>query len=333
LRKLKISIDLGESYNDPMKFVECAELAEQLGIDTVWFGDHFIPWSHSGRKSAFVWSVMASALERTRRIKIGPNVTCPIGGRFHPAIVAQAVATLDNMYPGRAIVGVGSGEAMNEARFFQNSNFPKWQERIERLSEACTLMKKLWRSEDYFNFDSKYFSMKEVFLYTKPKSENIQIFFSAIGAKAARYAGMYGDALVTLNTPETCREVIFPAFEKGARQTGKDPSKMEKMAHLETYFADAETGVKQIRSNGEDGILAPGAFTELDPRKIEKMGKDVSDERIKQNKFFIDSPERAIEIIDKYRRIGATRVNLVTNSFPENIRFVAEEILPYFREQ
>jgi alkanesulfonate monooxygenase SsuD/methylene tetrahydromethanopterin reductase-like flavin-dependent oxidoreductase (luciferase family) len=122
---VKLSIDLGESYQDPIKFVECVELAESLGIETVWFGDHFLPWSHSGSKSAFVWSVMAVALDRTKEIVIGPNVTSPIGGRYHPAIVAQSIATLDNMYSGRVLLGVGFGEAMNEARFFPNSTFPK----------------------------------------------------------------------------------------------------------------------------------------------------------------------------------------------------------------
>jgi alkanesulfonate monooxygenase SsuD/methylene tetrahydromethanopterin reductase-like flavin-dependent oxidoreductase (luciferase family) len=174
--------------------------------------------------------------------------------------------------------------------------------------------------------------MKDVFLYTKPKSKTIPIFFSAIGRKAASYAGRYGDALVTLNRPERCRDVIFPAFEKGAKEERKDPSKMDKMAHLETYFADEKTGIRRIRETGEDGILADGAFDEVDPRKIEKMGKSVSDEKIRQNKYFISSPSDAIEYIDSYRKVGAMRINLVTLAFPENIRFVGEQILPAFKD-
>jgi G6PDH family F420-dependent oxidoreductase len=329
---IKLSIDLGESYQDPIQFVECAKLAEELRIETVWFGDHFLPWSHSGNKSAFVWSVMAVALDRTKKVLIGPNVTSPIGGRYHPAIIAQAVATLDNMYPGRVLLGVGSGEAINEARFFPDSMFPKWRERIERLSEACILIKKLWESDQYFTFSGKYFQMKDVFLYTKPKSKTIPIFFSAIGKKAAAYAGKYGDSLVTLNTPEKCRDVIFPAFEKAAKEAGKEPSKMDKMVHLETYFSDEKMGIRQIRETGEDGILADGAFDILDPRKIEQMGKNVSDEKIRQNKYFISSVSDAIEYIDRYRKVGATRVNFVTLAFPNNIRFVGEKILPAFND-
>jgi G6PDH family F420-dependent oxidoreductase len=321
-------VDVGESYNDPLQFVECCQLAENYGFDTIWFGDHFLPWAHSGNKSAFVWSVMPAALERTKRITIGPNVTCPIGGRFHPAIIAQAAATIDNMYPGRFMLGVGFGEAMNEARFFA-SGWPKWHEKIERLAEVTVLMRKLWENQDYFSFEGMYFNMKDVFLYTKPKTR-IRIFFSAIGRKAASYSGKYGDNLVTINTPERCRNVIFPAFEEAARKAGKDPSRMEKMAHLETYFTDAKKGVDEVRRSGDAGILVEGAFEEQDPRKIEEMGTAVSDEKILENKYFVSSPEELIEHIDRYRKAGATRVYLVTNSFPKNIQFVGEKILPHF---
>jgi len=98
-----------------MSFVECVQLAEKYDFDTAWFGDHLCPFIHRGMKSAFVWSLFGTALERTKRIRVGPDVTCPIGGRYHPFILAQAAATLDNMYPGRLAVGVGSGEAINES--------------------------------------------------------------------------------------------------------------------------------------------------------------------------------------------------------------------------
>jgi len=98
--RLKIGVDVGENEAEPRQFLEYAILAEKEGFDSFWFGDHFMPWIHTGGKSFFIWSLLASSLERTDRIPIGPDVTCPIGGRFHPAIVAQAAATPDNMYPG-----------------------------------------------------------------------------------------------------------------------------------------------------------------------------------------------------------------------------------------
>ena len=147
--RIKISVNLGEGYNDPMHFVECAAIAEKQGFDTVWFGDHSLPWVHSQNKSAFVWSVMPSALERTRKINVGVLVTSPIGGRYHPLIIGQAAATIDNMYPGRFRLGVGSGEAVNERNFFPYG-LPIWSERIGRLTEAILIIRKMWRSKRYF---------------------------------------------------------------------------------------------------------------------------------------------------------------------------------------
>lgn len=326
----KISVNIGEGYSDPIRFVECAVVAEKYGFEAVWFGDHLLPWIHSQEKSAFVWSVMPSALEKTKRIKVGPIVTSPIGGRYHPAIIGQAAATLDSMYPGRFQLGVGSGEALNEANFFPNG-WPKWQERIERLAEAVTLMRHIWETEEYFSYQGKHFKMHNFFLYTRPKTK-IPVYFAAQGRKAASYAGIYGDHLVTVNSPEKCRDVIFPTFEESAKKVGKDPSKMEKMAEVLLYFANKNPGVQEVRRSGEAGFLAEGSFDETDPRRIQEMSNKVSDETILANFCFVASPDDIIEAIEKYWYAGATHVELVTHSFPTRIELVGEKVLPYFAE-
>ena len=130
MSKIRFQLDLGENDFDPAQFVDGVVYADELGFDTAWFGDHFFPWYHSGKKSAFAWAVMSVALEKTNRIKVGPLVSTPIGGRYHPALIAQASATIDNMYPGRFSLGVGTGEAVNERPFF-NDKWPTWNERID----------------------------------------------------------------------------------------------------------------------------------------------------------------------------------------------------------
>ena len=256
-RKFKIGVDVGENDVEPADFLNCAILAEEIGFDSVWFGDHFMPWIHTGGKSAFIWSLLGSSLERTRRIAMGPDVTCPIGGRFHPAVVAQAAATLDNMYPGRFMLGVGSGEAVNEARFFneQLGYWPKWNERIQRLCEAVELMRKLWTSQDYFTFDGRFFKMTNVLQYTKPKTR-IPIYFSAIGAKAATYAGKFGDHLITLSSPDRCRELVFPNFENAFRMEGKDPMEAEKMVLVSVMIGDPDENLKNCTSAPDDPLTS-----------------------------------------------------------------------------
>ncbi len=324
-------MDVGENFNDPQTFVECAVTADRYGFDTIWFGDHFLPWFHGGQRSSFVWSVMPIALDRTKRICVGPDVTCPIGGRFHPAIVAQATATIDNMYPGRFLLGVGSGEAINEARFFA-SGWPSWRERIERLNEAVSLMRRMWVEENYFDFDGKYFPMKDVYLYTRPMTR-ISVYFSALGPKAASSAGAYGDHLVTMGSPERCANVIFPAFESGVKKTGKDPKRCEKMVLLDVYFGPKEEGLKTLKKNGEAGSADPRSVGVLDPRKIEDIGRGMSNDAISSAKLFCATSDDLIKAIESYSNIGTTHIAVATNSFPDRIKMIGEKVLPYFKKE
>ena len=126
----------------------------------------------------------------------------------------------------------------------------------------------MWKSEEYFAFQGEYFKVDRFFLYTKPKTA-IRI-FCCPGKKAAAIAGALGDHLVTINSPQTCRDEIFPAFEQAAKQAGKDPAKMEKMVEVLLYFADKSTGIKEIQRSGEAGFLAKGAFNEVDPQENPK---------------------------------------------------------------
>jgi coenzyme F420-dependent glucose-6-phosphate dehydrogenase len=274
---------------------------------------------------------MPIALDRTKQIKVGVLVTSPIGGRYHPLIIGQAAATLDNMFPGRFLLGVGSGESINENNFFVNG-WPKWTERINRLTEAVVLMKTMWESEQYFNHKGKYFEVTNFFLYTKPKTI-LPIYFAAQGEKAASRAGIYGDHLVTINSPENCRNTIFPAFERAAKEAGKDVSSMDKMVELQLYFSDKDSGLKEIRRVGEAGFLAEGSFGESDPRKIQGLSQSVSDEKISENWCFVSSAEDVISLIEKYQKAGATHIELVTHSFSDRIEFVGQKILPFFKKK
>ena len=306
-------------------------MAEKYGFDTVWFGDHLLPWTHSRKRSSFVWSIMPVALDRTKKVHIGVFVTVPIGGRYHPVVIAQAAATLDNMYPGRFSLGVGSGEAMSDGMFFPNG-WPKWNERIERLTEAIALIRKAWESEDYFRFDGKYFKLENFFLYTKPKTK-IPICFSALGKKSAAYAGICADHLITIASPEDCRNVIFPSFEAASRRAGKDPAKMEKMVAVNLqFFKDKMDGVEVLRRNGEAGLLLKEARDEKDPRMIEKLSQSVSSDRILAGKNFISSPGEVVELTERYSRIGATQVIYDIQSFGDRIEFLGEKVIPLFRQ-
>jgi coenzyme F420-dependent glucose-6-phosphate dehydrogenase len=327
---LKIGLDYS-FWIDPDYSLEMLSFSEKAGFDSVWFGDHFLPWHHSFKHSCCVWPVMAAAAERTERIPVGVDVTVPIGGRYHPAIIAQAVSTLEAMYPGRILLGVGNGEAMNEKRFM--SHWPKWKERMERLTEALDFIRRLWTEEDFFDFHGKYFAMDKAFLYVKPR-RSIPIYFSAIGEKAAFYAGMYGDHLITVNTQEKCRDVIFPQFEKGALAAGKDVKRMQKVVSVIGGVVDIPGAVRRIRKL-HAGSMIMANFEEEDPRKIEQSQSQVTDEMIFQNYCLSKGGEELIEAFDSFRKIGTNQV-IFTDFSPdpkETIRVFRRKVIPYFKRK
>jgi len=329
-KSLELSLDIGENEKDPQEFKECVILAEKLGFDVAWLGDHFMPWAHSSNRSSYVWSLMGACLEASKKIRLGPYVTTPIGARYHPLIIAQAASTLDNMYPGRFVLTVGTGEAMNEAPFF---GWPSWNERMERLVEGIQMIRKMWESKSYFDFDGKYFKANQIYLYTRPRT-NMKIYVSGVGPKMARVAGEFGDGLITLshaNSFERCRDIIFPAFEEGVRSAGKDPSKVEKIVSLSFTFKDPETFARTERTYA--GIVAKNSVNEPDPRKIEQMGREMPAEELMKSTAFLKNWDDVFDLIEKYRKLGVTMIALNSGADKKLIRTFGQKVLPHYRKK
>jgi coenzyme F420-dependent glucose-6-phosphate dehydrogenase len=328
LAKVEISANLGENDYDPKVFVDAAVYAEKMGFRTVWFGDHIFPWYHSGKRSSFVWSMMPVALENTDKIKVGPWVTVPTGARYHPAIIAQASATLDNMYPGRVVLGVGTGEALNE-RPFWNDRWPKWNERMDRLTEGIRLMKQLWESKDPFKFEGKYFSSDFYYLYTKPKRQ-IPIYASALGKKAAHATGVYADGLITMsprNDAQKLKEVILPAYLQGRGEANKQG--LGKIAiQLKFSFAQPEYLLRnEWRSLG---MCRKDSWSVPNPVAVEQEGKKVTVDDLRRNMHFIKNWKDVVKLIETYQEVGVNEVAIFTGVDKKMIRTVAKSLVEVF---
>jgi len=272
--------------------------------------------------------MLSVALEKTDKVKVGPWVTVPIGARYHPAIVAQAAATIDNMYPGRLILGVGSGEAVNE-RPFWNGRWPKWRERIGRLVEGVRLMRMLWDSKEPFRFDGKYFTADFYYSYTKPR-KRIPIYFSAIGRRAARLAGECGDGLVTIcprNDILTMREVILPAYREGRLKAGTK-SLGEVAIELKFSFKSPEDIIRtEWRSLG---ICRKDSWSIPNPVAVEEEGKKVSVHNVRRNIHLCRNWKDVISLIEEYSSIGVTAFSLSTGANKREIRRIADNVLKAF---
>lgn len=272
--------------------------------------------------------MMSVALERTSRIKVGPWVTVPTGARYHPAIIAQAAATLDNMYPGRVQLGVGTGEALNE-RPFWNGNWPKWEERMERLTEGTRLIRQMWESTEPFKFEGKYFSSDFYYLYTKPRKK-IPIYSSAIGRKAAHAAGLNADGLITIsprNDPQKLKEIILPEYQKGRNEANK--TGLGKVAvELVFSFDKPEDIIKNAWKT--IGICRKDSWSIPNPVAVEEAGKQVTVNDLQRNMHFCKNWKDVIKVIETYQEVGVNEVTTYTGCDKKQIRAFAKNILSVF---
>src|SRR5580698_8881323 len=169
------------------ELVELAVAAEEAEIDLLATSDHLQPWQANERHSGQAWVTISAIGQRTKRVWIGPTVTCPTF-RYNPAVVAETFASLSLLYPGRIFLGVGSGEALNEEA--ATGSWPKWPERSERLVEATEIIRKMWGGQQIAH-EGQYYKVNAK-LYDRP-AKAIPLLMAANGPKAMRRAGQYAD--------------------------------------------------------------------------------------------------------------------------------------------
>jgi coenzyme F420-dependent glucose-6-phosphate dehydrogenase len=320
-----------EQYS-PTQLLDRAVLAEKYGFDTVVASDHFYPWSGTDTPCSFAWVWLAAAAERTKKAVIGSEVTSPIL-RYNPAIVAQAFATLAILYPNRVSIAVGTGEALNEVPV--GYDWPPFKERVERLEEAISVMKLLWRSDKAISFKGEYYRLNKAKLYTKPRNR-IPLYVAANGPTVAQIAGKHADGLLTVAaSPDHYRDTLFPAFEKSVNAAGKDLRSMQKIVEITvSYDEDYDKALQSCRYWKACQIPAVFKYAIYDPKEIEEYGKLVGDELIAKNFIVATTPEEHIKKIENYIKLGFTQVIIMSSSPNEEncVRMYGENVLPYLRE-
>ena len=303
---------------------------EENELERCWVSDHYMPWWHDGGFAGATWPWLGAALAKTNKINIGTSVTAPIL-RYHPAIVAQVFATLGYMFPERVFLTLGTGEAVNEVP--SGNNWPSNLERFERLKEAITLIKKLWR-EEWVDFNGKYYWVKDSNLYTKPRNP-IPLFIAAMKPQAARLAGQEGDGLVTneLNL-ENLKDKVLPAFREGVEKSGRDYDSLTKAVFMPaSYDQDKEKAIKSI-------VFWKGAMIKAffeadihDPREIQENGLVVGNDTMEQMAFVISNAEEGIKKVKQYAELGFTDIVLINSSPDRNnlTRLLSKDIIPQLR--
>jgi coenzyme F420-dependent glucose-6-phosphate dehydrogenase len=188
----QLGFALSSEEHQPNDLVKYARRGEEVGFTFALISDHFHPWIDRQGNSPFVWSVLGAIAHATRKLQIGTGVTCPTI-RIHPAIIAQAAATIGAMMPGRFFLGIGTGESLNE--HILGDRWPEFDIRAEMLEEAIQVIRLLWQGGNK-SHHGKYYTVENACIYTLPDPLP-PILIAAAGPKMATFAGRLGDGLIT----------------------------------------------------------------------------------------------------------------------------------------
>lgn len=241
--------------------------AERQGFDSVFVSDHFHPFWHRDGHASFALAWLAALGQRTRRVQLGTSVLAPTF-RLHPAVVAQAAMTVACLTPGRLLLGVGSGEPINEMPAL-GIEWPAFPERLGRLEEAVAVIGRLWGG-DFVDYQGRYFQLRGARLYDRATPPP-RLLIAASSASAAELAGRAAGGLICTSGLglERIRETVLPALSRGAAAAGRRLDSLVKVLEVKVAF-DPESG----RAREETEIWSALAHLSVktgDPRELERL--------------------------------------------------------------
>jgi coenzyme F420-dependent glucose-6-phosphate dehydrogenase len=328
---LKIGYKASAEQFGPGQLLEFSCLAEELGYDSVFVSDHFQPWKHTDghAPNALVWLGALGA--RTRRVVIGTSVLTPTF-RYHPSIVAQVFGTLGSMFPGRVVLGVGTGESLNEVPS-SGVAWPGAKERRDRLREAIGLINKLW-TEDRVTFEGQFYHTESATIYDKPK-QKVPIWVAASGPLAAAMAGRVAEGFICTSgkNPQLYTDLLGKVGE-GLSQT-KRPDNLERMIEVKVSFDTDAQQAKELTRHWAALALSPEEKVGVeDPIEMERLADALPLDRAASRWIVGNDPDEQIEKIRPYVELGLTHLVFHAPG-PDQARFLklyAEQVVPRLRK-
>ena len=318
----------------PRDLVDFSVIAEEVGFDSIALSDHFQPWRHSDGHAPYSFALLGAIGERTDRVVIGTSVVTPTF-RYHPSIVAQATATLGALYPGRVMLGVGTGESLNEVPAI-GIEWPKFKERFGRLSEAIELMRRLW-SEERVTFEGDYYRTENATIYDRPEAP-VPIYVAASGPTAARLAGRTADGFICTSgkAPELYTETLLPNVDEGLEKAGRKPDSIERMIEMKVSFDSDPERAKSDTRHWAALALKPEEKTGVeDPIEMEKLADALPIERAASRWIVSSDADEHVDRIAPYIELGFTHLVFHAPG-PDQERFLrlyGAEVLPRLRRR
>ena len=317
----------------PSELVEFGVLAEEMGFDSVFLSDHFQPWMHDGGHAPAALPWLGALGARTERVLIGTSVLTPTF-RYHPAVIAQAFATLGVMFPDRVVLGVGTGEALNEVTL--GLEWPDAPERFQRLKEAILMIQQLW-ADERVTYDGTYYSVKDATIYDRPGAEHpVPIYIGATGPAATRLAGRIADGFITTSGKkrELYTDTLLPALADGLGKAGRASDAIDTLMEVKvSYHPDHDTALEKTR------FWAPLALTPEekrdvhDPIEMQRRAAELPIERAASRFIVSTDPDEHVERISEYIELGFRHLVFHDpgHDQAEFLRMYGAEILPRLR--
>ncbi|MGC1459200.1 MAG: glucose-6-phosphate dehydrogenase (coenzyme-F420) [Steroidobacteraceae bacterium] len=316
----------------PNELLGCSILAERLGFDSVFISDHFQPWRHHDGHAPFSLAWLGALGARTTRILMGTSVLTPTF-RYHPSVIAQAFATLATLFPERVILGVGTGESLNEVPA-TGLPWPEPKERTARLKEAVELIRKLW-SEQRLSFRGQFYRTESATIYDLPLSLP-PIYVAGAGPVMARYAGQFADGFICTSgkAPQLYQDTLLPSVAAGVEASGRTPADLDMMIEMKVSFgSERQRALQDTRLWAALALSAEEKSSVEDPLEMERLAAAVPIERAAQRWLVSTDPDEHLEQIRPYVEMGFRHLVFHAPGL-DQVRFLnlyAEQVLPRLR--
>ena len=315
----------------PTELLGYGVLAEQMGFDSVFVSDHLQPWRHDGGHAPFAMTWLGALGARTERITMGTSVLTPTF-RYHPGIVAQAFATLGCLFPDRVVLGMGTGESMNEAPL--GIEWPEPKERFARFREAVSLIRQLW-SEDRVTFEGEYYRTENATIYDRPETP-VPLYLAGSAPAATRYAGRVGDGYITTSgkAPQLYTETLLPAVAEGAAKAGRTVADLDMMIEVKVSFDhDRDAAMAATHFWGALALTAEQKAGVEDPVEMQRLADELPVERTASRFIVSTDPDEHVEAIGRYIDLGFTHLVFHAPGPDQEkfLRLYGAEILPRLR--
>ncbi|GAA1701192.1 glucose-6-phosphate dehydrogenase (coenzyme-F420) [Microbacterium sediminicola] len=286
----------------PSELVDLAVAVEDAGFDSVFVSDHLQPWMHEGGHAPAAIPLLGAMGARTSRVLLGTSVLTPTF-RYHPGVIAQAFATLGALYPERVILGVGTGESLNEVTL--GMTWPDPPERFRRLKEALTIIDKLW-SDERVTYEGEFYTVKDATIYDRPDTP-VPVYIGAAGPAATRLAGRIADGFITTSgkDPALYTDTLLPALDEGLGKSGRTRDDVDTLIEVKvSYHPDPEEALERTRFWAPLALSPEEKMGIHDPIEMQRRAAELPIERVAKRFIVSSDPDEHVEKIAQIAGLG-----------------------------